>query len=292
MTELRAPFPYPGGKSRIAEIVWSALGDVASYLEPFCGSCAVLLGRPGGAGKYELVNDANGLVVNVWRALKFAPSSVAKFCDDPPSEVDLRARAAELKKRAASLTASLEEYPEGFDAQAAGWWIWCQAVGLGPDWFSQTRPSMIKPYRRGILSPEATPAHEWFAAIQKRIERVGLACGDFERLLTESALGFNNTGTTPTGIFADPPYPGEALDYDSAPDVAQRFAAWALMHGNDDRLRIVLAGHEGDYTLPGWRVVNWGGSRGWGRERRGDNECLWLSPHCEQQRNLFSKVGT
>ena len=43
---LRAPFPWFGGKSRVAAVVWRAFGDVPNYVEPFAGSLAVLLGRP------------------------------------------------------------------------------------------------------------------------------------------------------------------------------------------------------------------------------------------------------
>lgn len=42
----RAPFPWFGGKSKAADTVWSLLGDVPHYVEPFFGSGAVLLGRP------------------------------------------------------------------------------------------------------------------------------------------------------------------------------------------------------------------------------------------------------
>ena len=42
----KAPFPYFGGKSKAAELVWSLLGDVPHYVEPFAGSMAVLLNRP------------------------------------------------------------------------------------------------------------------------------------------------------------------------------------------------------------------------------------------------------
>ena len=44
--ELKAPFPYFGGKRNAAPIIWEALGDVGGYVEPFAGSAAVLLGRP------------------------------------------------------------------------------------------------------------------------------------------------------------------------------------------------------------------------------------------------------
>lgn len=34
---LKAPFPYFGGKRRVAELVWSRLGDPINYIEPFAG---------------------------------------------------------------------------------------------------------------------------------------------------------------------------------------------------------------------------------------------------------------
>ncbi len=43
---LTAPFPYFGGKASVAGEVWRRFGDVDNYVEPFCGSCAVLLARP------------------------------------------------------------------------------------------------------------------------------------------------------------------------------------------------------------------------------------------------------
>ncbi len=56
------PFPYFGGKSPVASLVWDALGQPRNYVEPFFGSGAVLFLRPGGAGNVETVNDADGFV--------------------------------------------------------------------------------------------------------------------------------------------------------------------------------------------------------------------------------------
>lgn len=71
MTALKAPFPYMGGKSRVARVVWQRFGDVPNYVEPFAGSLAVLLGRPAFDGnRIETVNDADGHVANFWRALQ------------------------------------------------------------------------------------------------------------------------------------------------------------------------------------------------------------------------------
>jgi len=41
-TTLIAPFPYFGGKRKIASVVWEYLGDPKTYIEPFFGSGAVL----------------------------------------------------------------------------------------------------------------------------------------------------------------------------------------------------------------------------------------------------------
>ena len=45
-TKLKAPFPWFGGKSRVAHFVWPRFGNVGNYVEPFAGSLAVLLKRP------------------------------------------------------------------------------------------------------------------------------------------------------------------------------------------------------------------------------------------------------
>ncbi len=40
---MNSPFPYFGGKRTVAAAVWARLGSPAQYIEPFCGSAAVLL---------------------------------------------------------------------------------------------------------------------------------------------------------------------------------------------------------------------------------------------------------
>ena len=96
---LRAPFPYPGGKRRIASVVWQALGNCRVYVEPFFGSGAVLLSRPH-APRIETVNDADGLLVHFWRSLRADPEAVAQHADYPVSEIDLHGRHRELVRRA------------------------------------------------------------------------------------------------------------------------------------------------------------------------------------------------
>lgn len=93
--------PWFGGKSRAAGLIWSVLGDVDNYVEPFFGSGAVLLGRPKPGG-IVTVNDIDGHLVNVWRALSADPEAVAGWCDWPVTECDLTARHLWLVQRRAA----------------------------------------------------------------------------------------------------------------------------------------------------------------------------------------------
>ncbi len=130
---LAAPFPYFGGKRRAAPLVWRALGDPSGYVEPFAGSAAVLLARPAFTGRrVETINDADGWLVNTWRALQLSPDEVAAHAYGPVVEIDYHARLAWLQeRRTPELVAWLEGDPEAHDPKAAGWWLYVVACGIG-----------------------------------------------------------------------------------------------------------------------------------------------------------------
>jgi hypothetical protein len=56
---LRAPFPWFGGKSRVADLVWDRFGDPRNYVEPFCGSAGRGVGRAA-AGAAAREEDGTG----------------------------------------------------------------------------------------------------------------------------------------------------------------------------------------------------------------------------------------
>lgn len=89
--DYRSPFPWFGGKSRAAPLVWSALGDVLNYVEPFFGAGAVYFLRPH-PHQIATLNDKDGMVANFWRALRANPAAVAEWADQPVFENDLHAR--------------------------------------------------------------------------------------------------------------------------------------------------------------------------------------------------------
>ena len=129
---LQAPFPYFGGKRKVAQVVWDRFGDVPNFVEPFFGSGAMLLARPS-EPQLETVNDLDGLVSNFWRALQADREAVAYYADWPVNENDLHARHMWLVQRKDSLQAKLEGDPDFHDAKAAGWWCWgmCAWIGSG-----------------------------------------------------------------------------------------------------------------------------------------------------------------
>lgn len=133
MKELRAPFPYFGGKRPVAHLVWDALGNVAHYVEPFFGSGAVLLNRPH-AANCETVNDMDGLLSNFWRAVRANPDAVAHHAAWPVNEADLHARHLWLVNARDNLTTRLMAEPDWFDAKAAGWWAWGLSCWIGSGW--------------------------------------------------------------------------------------------------------------------------------------------------------------
>jgi DNA adenine methylase len=140
---MKPPFPWFGGKSRAAALIWAQLGDVENYIEPFAGSLAVMLNRPTEPG-VETVNDKDRFVANFWRAVQFDAEAVAIAADNPVNECDLEARHNWLIQTGAANLASVLTDPDGYDAKIAGWWVWGQACWIGSGWCSGEGPWRVE----------------------------------------------------------------------------------------------------------------------------------------------------
>ena len=130
VANLKAPFPWFGGKSRVADAVWQAFGTVDRYLEPFAGTLAVLLGNPH-PPRSEVVCDTNGLLCNFWRSIKWNPEEAARWACWPSMHDDLTARNNYLFSWAREHAHLLSEDPEYYDPKAAGWWVWGVSNWIG-----------------------------------------------------------------------------------------------------------------------------------------------------------------
>ena len=346
---LKAPFPYFGGKSKVADLVWAAFGPVDNYVEPFAGSLAVLLGRRDVKWRIsaETVNDRCAFLSNFWRALAKDPEQVAHYADWPVNECDLVARHLWLVNAGKERIAKMEADPEFYDSKVAGWWVWGINSWIGSGWCSGTGPHRLvdgvvtdnrqlphwgnagqgvnrqrphlgdagqgvnrqlphlgdagqgvnrqRPHLGGGCSFTKSHQHEqiydYFNTLSERLRRVRVCCGDWSRVVTDGALSYGAT----VGVFLDPPYLGDVRSKDlyRVDDhyISNKVREWAVEHGSDKRLRIVLAGYSDEHSakMPDdWVELAWKAGRCYGNssndkngnEANRKNERLWMSPHC------------
>lgn len=291
-TDLRAPFPWFGGKSRVADVVWERFGDVRNYVEPFFGSGAVLLGRPSGARGTETVNDLDGFVANFWRAVALDPAAVWRWADSPVNEADLRARRVWMKNLGADFTDRLMTDPEWCDPKIAGWWAWGVSTSIGGQFLTRTNAMPHLGPSLGIHATKVAGLHR----LADRLRRVRVLCGDWERMTGNWSTTWNG----PAAMFLDPPY---SADSDSdlsvyrtgSGTVAHDVRNWALANGDNPLLRIALCGYAGEghdvLVSHGWTAHAWKAHGGYANQgpkgqQNAARETVWFSPHC-----LDAKAG-
>lgn len=321
---LRAPFPWFGGKRRVASLVWERFGNVPSYIEPFAGSLAVLLGRPHPPG-LETVNDNDAYLSNFWRAVTADAAAVARWADHPVNETDLHARHLWLLNQTDFRERMMTDRHH-FDAKIAGWWVWGLCNWIGDGWcdLNRARPPLQLPSlaaERGIMRREvqrttrqiphlsnsgqglnsravrggAGGVEAYLCALQARLRNVRVACGNWDRILGDSVLRCGS----PTAIFLDPPYDeGEhTVRYSGGTgNVSADVRAWAIENGHRPELRIALCGYAGEHSMPeDWEEVPWKATGGYGVQGEGRGrenaarERIWFSPTCagSAQASLF-----
>ena len=304
---MKPPFPWFGGKSRAAALIWRWLGDVENYVEPFAGSLAVMLGRPTPPG-VETVNDKDRFVANFWRAVQHDPEAVAIAADNPVNECDLEARHAWLIQHGATKLADTLTDPKGYDAEIAGWWVWGQACWIGSGWCSGEGPWRVEDGTwvrlrnpgQGVnrqLPHLGDPGRgqrrrafitEYMRTLADRLRHVRVACGDWSRVVTPSIT--HRFGLT--GVVLDPPYGEGEVEYavgGNRESVAADVREWAIAEGDNPRMRIALCGYDGQYEMPeSWKVAKWKAAGGYSSTAAGDTqgklnrhrERVWFSPHC------------
>ncbi len=341
---LKAPFPWFGGKSRVAGIVWQRFGDVRNYVEPFFGSGAVLLGRPS-SPQIETVNDLDGFVANFWRATQRDPEAVAQFAWNPVNENDLHARHVWLIGQASSLSRKLEGNPDWYDAKIAGYWVWGVSCWIGGgfcfgkgSWYVDEGGLLVKGGDgRGVrrnrphlscaglgvnrklphLSGDGLGVNRnlphlsgagrgvnrkrlylgdagrrdsliaYFERLRDRMGGVRVASGNWSRVCGPAVT--HRQGMT--GVFLDPPYADTAnrdpaLYRVDSSTVAHDVREWAILNGENPKMRIALCGYVGEHTMPpSWECVSWKANGGYANQKPGPNENatrerIWFSPAC------------
>lgn len=274
-------FHYPGGKRRMAPVIWQALGNPRTYVEPFGGSLAVLLQRPrehltpDQGRRFEVVNDLSGRLVNLYRAIKSDPEAVWESARGPRATLDMTARHRALRQASEVICEKLRDDPQWFDAQLAGWQLYNLRYATHPR-------AAVAETRNTLGRPTVNPTPLTLAEIQSVADRMDLSrmmilCGDWARTLTAKF-----TEAAPLGVFLDPPYVSalrdDALYPTEGRQAGRECREWAISVANDSRFRIVLCGYDDEGCPDGWTELPWT-SQG-GKPSNRSHERLWFSPHC------------
>ena len=323
MTEiLQAPFPYFGGKSRIAAKVWQLLGQPRHYIEPFFGSGAVLLARPDydPTKHIESIDDKDGFVANVWRSLQASPDEVAKYCDWPVNHADLCARRRALLKNEDRLLENLVADEKWCDPIMAGYWIWAASCWIGSGLTClNARPHLgdtgtginalgkiprlgntgeginaigkipqLSDDTMNVQAPYNTNLYQWFRRLSERLRYVRVVCGDWTRVCGgnwQDRMG-------DVGMYFDPPYgvTDRATDiyHEESITVAKDVETWCLARGDRPSYRIVISGYDTEYKSlveNGWGVFKWSAGAGYSTSDNNNRhrERLFISPHCVKE---------
>jgi len=317
---VRAPFPWFGGKRDVLDLVWGALGQPKQYIEPFCGSAAMLLGARAPAS-LEVIGDLNGFVANFWRCVKAQPDAVARWADYPVSHIDLGARHRWLLEQVPRLGESLQDPNWPGDAQVAGWWLWGQCSWIGSGWceWDPGKIPHVSDAGMGVQASGQIPhvsnagmgvqasgqiphvsnagmgsyqsAGSATPSMDTSGGRTALAwlrklAARLERVRVihgswDRCLNSHYGGEGPgTAVFLDPPYLAFEGLYGAAGNVPVARECEAWARANP-ALRIALCGHAGDYDLPGWRMERWERKRlTYSGGGTKDQEAIWFSPAC------------
>ena len=308
----KAPFPWFGGKSKAAELIWSRLGsDCRNYVEPFLGSAAVFLGRPTDFSGWVTLNDLDGHIVNFWRSVKFSPDKTALAAANPVFEADLHARHLKLVGNESRLAARLMADPQYHEPELAGWWAWGACVWIGSEWCSGKGPWHAEPDKKGIDSftkgnggkgvnrklphldggkgvteQKLEWVRQWFVELQDNFREARIACGSWDRIMSPLTMTRNGV----CGVVLDPPYSQTDSVYSKdSSTVSGDVRKWCIENGDNTKLRIALCGHAGEHEQlesMGWKVETW--AKGGGYQGADDRERIWFSPHCK---HLIPKIN-
>lgn len=179
------PFPYIGGKRRLAPRLVQLLPAHVTYVEPFSGGAQVLFHKP--PSKVEVLNDLNGEVINFFRVCQLHHDELIRFL----TFVVASRRLYELLQRQDPSTLT--------DVQRAARFLYLQQMSFGGKVREQN-------FGYGVVGNAFRPTHlpSRLQAVAKRLAGVQLECRPYEQILQR----FDR----PTTVFyCDPPYVGFKL---------------------------------------------------------------------------------
>lgn len=274
----RPPFVYFGGKQVLADRIAALLPDHLHYVEPYCGSLAVLLAkRP---GRMETVNDIDREIVTFWRILRDRPEDLERACaltphsraeylevlNAEPTDVDL-----EVARR---VWVRLTQGRGGQLRRTTGWRYFA-----GPRGSNLSMPGYLEAYRSRL------------APCLDRLAGVSLECRPAIEVVAE--YGQHEEAL----LYVDPPYLGDTRNWgnqyrhEMRDEASHRELAAALRAA---RAAVVLSGYPSplyDELYAGWDRVSMAARTSQGGEGGERTEVLWSNRPLGAQPALFDLTG-
>lgn len=258
---MKSPVPYFGGKMLIGPTVAALLPKHSHYVEPFCGSLAVLFAKP--PSDHETVNDLDEVLVNFWRVLRSRPDDLARVCAlTPHSRVEYEQAmpldAVDELELARQVFVKLTQGRSG-RLMRTGWRHYCNPANS-----SASMPRYLVGYVERLA-----PAVE-------RLQRVSLECRPALDIITKYGAEPNVL------LYVDPPYLGSTRANDNAyrremrTEAEHRELAEALQTA---RAAVVISGYASDLydreLYAGWDRHTLATSTGQGGSWGARTEVLW-----------------
>ena len=180
--------PYYGGKNRPAlqDRILAVLDRRQAYLEPFCGSAAILLNRQ--PVKHETINDIDGLVVNFFRCLRDLPAALIERLKLTPY----------AREEHAAALAALER-PELLDGveRARAWYV---ATSFSVGSISGSNFGLARPRGRWSRAAYHRNRVDHLHEVAERLRAVQIESCDAVDLIAK-------VDDEDCVVYADPPYP-------------------------------------------------------------------------------------
>jgi DNA adenine methylase len=257
---MKPPVSYYGSKATIADQIVRLLPAHLHYVEPFCGSLAVLLAKP--ASKLETVNDLDGELVTFWRMVRDRFEDLARVAEfTPHARAEHRVayeRTEDELETARRVWIRLTQGRSG-TLRKTGWRYYVDPHGT-----SISMPAYLDAYRDRL-----PPA--W-----RRLMSVSLECRPALEVIAQY-------GQHPEALlYVDPPYLGSTrgmtnyrLEMSGEADHATLAAALLAA-----RAAVVLSGYQSplyDELYAGWDRVDIATGTGQGGTYEARTEVLWVN---------------
>ena len=276
---LKPPITYFGSKTAIAPRIATLLPPHGHYVEPYCGSLAVLLAKS--ASRMETVNDLDGDLMNFWRVLRDHPADLERACALTPhsrgeyeASPDLSGR--DDLERARRVWVRLTQGRGGHLGRSTGWRHIQNPQNPGGG-----RPSM----------PDYLATHMGrLASAARRIRDVSLECRPALQVIERYG---QHSGCL---IYADPPYLKSVRTWSNGRSYGDREMHTEAEHRElADALRaaraaVVLSGYPSslyDELYQGWHREEIATQTGNGGIDQARTEVLWSNRPFPHQGSLF-----